>query len=189
MNKATLGLMLVAAPALASNAHAASELDLSVSSEVVALEYRLLDDIRGSRWGVGAMYNADNKAALASATFNVVGQADATREAFTGLGLKAVVHDTEFQTAASLALGGSVQYQPAEFNGFGLQGQLYYAPEILNTNDADEYYEIVARVTYLVHPQARVFVGWTNATVKYDDPLVREVRIEQALNLGFTLLF
>lgn len=189
MNKTTLGLMLMAAPALAPSAHAVSELDLSVSSEVVAMEYRLRDEVRGSRWGVGAMYNDDNKAALASATFNVVGQADATGETFTGLGLKAVVHDTDLQTAASLALGGSVQYQPAELNGFGVQGQLYYAPEILNTNDAEAYHELMARVTYLVHPQARVFAGWTNATVKYDDPIVNEVRVERAVNLGFTLIF
>lgn len=189
MNKATSVLALLTAPVLAPGAYAASELDLSVSSDVVALEYSVRDGQRGSQWGVGAMYNDDLSASLVSATFNVVGEAVATGEIHTGLGLKGVAHDTDLQSAISIALGGSVEYQPQEFHGLGLEGQLYYAPEILNTNDAEAFYEIVARVTYLVHPQAKLFLGWTNATVEYDHPLVNKVEIEKAVNVGFTLIF
>lgn len=188
MNKTASILAFLAAPMLAPAAHATSELDLAVSADAVGLEYSYRNDDRGSQWGLGAMYNDDVNATLLSAAFNVVGQASANGDVYTGLGFKAVVHET-FQTAASVALGGFVQYQPANLHGVGLEAQLYYAPEILNSNDADRFYEALARVTYAVHPQAKVFVGWTNIAVEYDGTSVDEVDIEQAVNLGFTLVF
>lgn len=178
----------LAAPFLAPSAFAFSELDLAVSTEVIAVDYRLRDEVRGSLWGVGAMFNDSASASLLSATFNVVGEATQTEDVNTGLGVKAVVHDT-FRTAASLGIGGSVQYRPQELSGFGLEGQLYYAPEILSVN-SEQYYEFVARVTYDVHPQARVFVGYTAVNVRYDRlDQDREVKIEDRPNLGFTLTF
>ncbi len=172
---------------LAPSALAYSELDLAVSTEVIAVDYRLRDEERGSLWGLGAMYNDSESASLLSATFNVVGDATQTNDVHTGLGVKAVVHNT-VRTAASLGLGGSVQYRPAEFSGFGLEGQLYYAPNILSAN-SEQYYEFVARITYDIHPQARVFVGYTAVNVRYDREEVREVTIEDRPNLGFTLTF
>lgn len=188
MRKSTLFLAL-AATVSAAGASAESELDLSISSDVVGIEYSIRDGLQGVQWAAGAKYNDDHNATLFSGTFNVTGKAVANEQTYTGLGVKAVIHDTDVDTAGSLALGGSASYQPAQLNGFGLEGQVYYAPEVLNTGDADEFYELVARVTYAVHPQGRVFVGWTNATVEYDDALVREVEIENAFNMGFTLLF
>lgn len=188
MKKTTTLFALLGSQLLVPSAFAFSELDLSLSSDVIAMNYRLLDEQRGSQWGVGAMYNEPLDSTAVSATFNVVGEAIATREAYTGIGLKAIVHDT-FQTAGSLALGGTVHYQPKDFAGFGFEGQLYFAPEILNSNDAEQYFELIARITYAVHPQAKVFVGWTDVTVDYDNAPVREVEIENAVNLGFTVSF
>lgn len=188
MNKTASMLAFLAAPLIAPAAHAVSELDLAVSADAVGLEYSFRNDDRGSQWGLGAMYNDDVNATLLSAAFNVVGQASANGEVYTGLGFKAAVHET-FQTAASLGLGGFVQYQPVDFYGLGLEAQLYYAPEILNSNDADAFYEARARVTYAIHPQAKVFAGWTNIAVEYDDTQIDEVDIEQAFNLGFSLVF
>lgn len=190
MNKTIVSLAFLSASAAAPHAFAESELDLAVSSDVVAMDYRNRDEERGSQWGVGAMYNDPLSASLVSASFNVVGEADASGAVYTGLGLKLAVHDT-FQTAASLALGGSLQYEPEEFMGLGLEGQIYYAPDILNTNDAEQFYELVARITYAIHPQAKVFVGWTDVNIEYDDSPFEdeEVEFEQNANLGFTLIF
>lgn len=188
MNNKTALVALLSASALVPNAFAESELDMAVSADALAIDYAYRDEERGSLWGVGAMYNDPLNASLISATFNVVGEANASGAIYTGLGLKGVLHET-FQTAASLALGGSIQYQPEDLMGLGLEGQLYYAPEILNTNDAEEFYELIARVTYAVHPQAKVFVGWTSVNVEYDDALIPEVEIEDNFNVGFTLVF
>ena len=179
---------LLALFVLSNAALASSELDLALSSDVIALDYRAINDDSGSMWGVGAMYNDPLSATLASVSFNVVGQATANGEVHTGLGFKGVVHDT-FQTAGSIALGGLVRYQPESLKGFGFSGQLYYAPDILNSNDADQYFEFIARVSYAVHPHAHVFLGWTSVNVKYDDPIIKEVEIDQSFNVGFSLKF
>lgn len=177
-----LGLGLGAAPAFAE-----SELELGVSTEAVTVDYRLLDEVRGTAWGVGGLYNDDDSAWLVSGTFNVVGRATQTHDVHTGLGVKAVVHDA-FETAGALGLGGFVQYQPVVLQGFGVQGQLYYAPSVLSL-DSERYLDLFARVTYDVHPQAQVFVGWSQVTVKYDDQVVDEVDLKQGFDLGFTLSF
>lgn len=188
MKKTASILAVLATPFLASAANAVSELDLAVSTDAVGVEYRYRNDDSGSQWGLGGMYNDDVNATLLSAAFNVVGEASANGQVYTGLGFKAAVHET-FQTGASIGLGGFLQYQPLDLYGLGVEAQLYYAPEILNTNDADRFYEARARVTYAVHPQAKVFVGWTNIAVEYDQTLIDEVDIEQAFNLGFTLVY
>lgn len=188
MKKAAFMLTILTASLMTSNAGAVSELDLSVSTDAIGLEYSHRDDDRGSEWGMGALYNDETSATLLSAAFNVVGEASANGRVYTGLGLKATAHET-FQTAASLALGGFVQYQPLDLYGLGAEAHLYYAPEILNSNDAERFYEVRARLTYAVHRQAKIFVGWTNIAVEYDQTPIDDVDIEQAFNLGFTLTY
>lgn len=188
MKKTGAVLALLASPLLATPALSSSELDFSLAADVVGIEYRLLDVERGSQWGAGIIYNDDEGATLASAQFSVVGEPGGVEDLKTGVGLKAIVHDT-FQTAATLALGGSMRYEPDHFQGIGLEGRLYYAPDVLNSNDAEQFYELVARVTYAVHEQARVFVGLTDITVKYDDPVVDRIDIQRGFNLGFTMMF
>lgn len=187
MKAAKCCLAVLATPFLSGQVLAASELDLSISADSVATDYRLRDELRGTEWGVGALYNDDASAWLVSGTFNVVGEATQTDSLQTGLGVKAVVHDA-LETAGALAIGGSVQYQPQEFQGFGVEGQLYYAPSVLSV-ESERFFDVFARLTYEVHPQARVFVGWSRISVKYDDPVVPEVDLEDGFDLGFTLSF
>lgn len=188
MKKASSFLALLASPLLAAPAISSSELDFSLAADVVGIEYRLLDVQRGSQWGGGLIYNDDEGATLVSAQFSVVGEPGGVEDLYTGVGLKAIVHNT-FQTAATLALGGSIRYEPEHFQGIGLEGRLYYAPDVLNTNDAEQYFELVARVTYAVHEQARVFVGLSDITVRYDDLEVDRIDIQRGFNLGFTMMF
>lgn len=188
MTKIQKLLSVAAAQLIAVQANAASELDLALSADMIGINYSALNEQRGSLWGLGAIYNDEASASAMSATFNVVGQTLAASDLQTGLGLKGVVHDT-FQTATSLALGGFARYEPPQFGGFGLEGQLYLAPEMLNSNDADQYRELMLRLTYAINPRARVFGGWLDQTVKYDDPLISEVEINRSLNLGFVLNF
>lgn len=185
MKKATF-VATALAPLLASNAMAASELEVAISSDMVSADYRMTDESRGSQWGVGALYNEEHDASAVSAVFNVVGDTFALDQVRAGLGVKGIVHDT-FQTAASVAVGGFARYEPQFLAGIGVEGEAYYAPEILNTNDADRYYELVARVTYDVHSRAKVFAGYANKTVEYDGRT--DVELNDNLNLGFTLSF
>ena len=177
----------LAAALLAPGAVADSEMDLAVSSKAVTFDYRLRDTLNNTLWGGGAVYNDDYSAFLLSGLFNVVGNATQLDNLYTGLGVKAVFHDA-FQSGGALGLGGSLQYQPPETQGFGVEGQLYYAPSALSFN-SDSYLDIYARVTYDVHPQARVFVGYALVNVEYDDDFNSEVEFKDGIDLGFTLTF
>lgn len=188
MKKSASLLALIASPILAAPAFSSSELDFSLSADVVGIEYRMLDAQRGSQWGLGLVYNDDEGATAVSAHFGVTGEPEGVDDLYTSVGLKAVVLDT-FQTSAALALGGSLRYEPDHFQGIGLEGRLFYAPDILTTNDSEQYFELVARVTYAVHEQARIFVGLTDITVSYDDPLVDRVDVQRGFNLGLTMMF
>lgn len=188
MKKAISCLVLLLALFPLTNVVAESEVDLAVGSEFLAVDYRIMDVQRGYQWGVGGMYNGDESATLVSATFSVVGDAVESGEITTGLGLKGVVHDT-FETAGSLALGGSVRFAPRNFYRLGMEGRAFFAPELLNVRSAQQYLELVARLTYAAHPQANVFVGWSEVNVEYDDMVVDEVDIRSGFNVGFTLRF
>ncbi len=181
-------LTIAAFQLAATHAAAVAELDVALSADMIGINYSALNAQRGSLWGVGAIYNDDTSASAVSATFNVVGQTLANSDLQTGLGLKGVVHDT-FQTAASLALGGFARYEPPHLGGFGVEGQLYLAPEMLNSNDADQYREVMLRLTYALNPRARLFGGWLDQTVKYDHPLIDEAEINRSLSVGFVLNF
>lgn len=182
-------LIGIALPIVSSTTcYASSRLNLALASEMAAIDYAHTNSQRGSQWGFGALYNDSNNSSLAFVSFNVIGQSSTASGVQTGLGLKAVVHDT-FQAASSLALGGKLRYGPAAWSGLGVEGGLYFAPSMLNTNDAEQYFEFLVRLTYSVNQQARVFAGWQSIDVKYKDAIVQKVELDHGLNIGFSLSF
>lgn len=188
MKKATSCLVLLLAISLPTKVLAESAIDLAVGSEYLAVDYRIKDLKRGHQWGVGGVYNDDKSATAVSAGFSVVGDAIESGEIETGLGLKGIIHDT-FETAGSLALVGTVRFAPLNFYRLGMEGRAFFAPELLNVRSAKQYLELVARVTYAAHPQADVFLGWTEVNVEYDDAVIDDVDVQSGVNVGFTLRF
>lgn len=185
MKKYCVGVAL--SSLLAAGAQASSSLELAVSPDTAWVDYSVRNE-SGGRWSLGAAHNSDLNATMASVAFNVVGDPVGGGEVETALGFKGIVHDT-FQTAVSLALGGSIRLEPRDFSGIGFEGGFYYAPSMLNSNDADRYWEGVARVTYAVHSQAQLFVGLQTTTVHYNHDVVGKVDIMETANVGFRLTF
>lgn len=181
-------LIGMALPVLSCTCLASSELNMALSSDLAAADYAHASSTQVSQWGFGALYNDAARSSLVFLSFNVIGESSAVSGLHTGLGLKLVFHDT-FQSAGSLALGGKVRFSPAAWSGFGVEGGVYFAPSMLNTNDAEQYFELMARLTYSVNQQARVFLGWQNIDVDYDDVAVDDVEIDRGLNVGFSLSF
>lgn len=175
-------------PLAATHAYAASELNLAVSGDMASLDYSYGKDDVGGHWGAGGLYSDETHSVLAFVSFTAVGETAAVSGLQTGLGVKLVTHDT-FQTAVSLALGGTARFAPEAWSGVGVEGGVYFAPGMLNTHDADQYFEAHARLSYSLHEQARVFVGYQNITIKYDDDLVDKVKLDGGINIGFTLVF
>jgi|GEM_PF-1787342 len=187
MKKSCVAMALSLPLSLAAGAQASSSLEVALSPDTVWADYSIRDE-SGGRWSLGAAHNDDINASMASVAFNVVGDPVGGGEVETALGLKGVLHDT-FQTAASLALGGSIRVEPDNLSGVGFEGGFYYAPSMLNSNDARRYWEGVARVTYSVHRQAQLFLGVQTSRVRYDHETVNKVDIMETANLGFRLIF
>lgn len=185
MKKSCVGIALSCL--LAAGAQASSSLEFAVSPDTIWANYSIRDE-SGGRWSLEAAHNDDLNASMAAIAFNVVGDPVGGGEVETALGLKGLVHDT-FQTALSLALGGSMRVEPENLGGIGFEGGFYYAPSMLNTNDADRYWEGVARVTYSVHEQAQLFLGVHNTRVHYDHETVNNLDILETVNVGFRLIF
>lgn len=136
------GLVILSFQAFATDVYASPVMDLTIASDMAAVELSQLS--QGSLWGVGLTRNDETRATVASITFNTVDNLASMNNVRAGVGWKALYHDT-FQRAFSLAVGGSFRYEPANATGLGLEGQAYLAPQVLSTNDAERYHELMPR--------------------------------------------
>ena len=114
----------------------------------------------------------------------MVDQTAVNNELIGGVGLKGFVYDAT-ETAFALGLGGFLRYQPTVLKGLGVELMYYYAPTILSFNETERFHEFIARVNYRVHPQARVFFGWTDVGGKYNEYGYQS--IDETANFGIRL--
>jgi hypothetical protein len=178
-----LGFQLFTYDALASG------IDLTIASDMAAVDLTQVDEARGSAWSLGIARNDDVRATSASLAFSAIGNLNAADSIQAGVGWKASYHNT-FQSSYSLAAGVSLRYEPANLNSLGFEGQAYMAPQVLNSNDAERYHELMASVTYDLHSRATVFVGWMNKSLRYQEGApVREIETADGLMAGFSLVF
>lgn len=187
--KKVVGLAILGCQALTWDALAASTADLALTSDMASLDITQVEETRGKLWGFGVARNDDHDATTAGITFNAIGNLKPAPSVRAGVGWKASYHNT-FQSSFSLALGGSFRYEPAKLGGWGFEGQAYIAPDVLTTDDAERYHELMVRATYDLHTRATVFAGWLNKTVRYKDGApTDEVEIADGLMAGFRLAF
>ncbi len=167
----------------------AAGVDLTIASDMAAADLTQVDEVRGSAWSLGLTRNDDFRATSVSLAYRAIGNLNAASNIQAGVGWKASYHNT-FQSSYSLAAGVSLRYQPADLGSLGFEVQAFMAPEVLNSNDAERYHELMARVTYDLHSRATVFAGWMNKSLRYEDTvLIREVEFADGLMAGFSLVF
>lgn len=165
-------------------ATAGGSLDFSLSNDSVRLEHEAVRAGTGAHITTGAVYSEESEAYAISAGFNAVDATMANKEMIGGIGFKAFAFDAR-ELGFAVGVGGFLRWQPDFMNGLGTEAQLYYAPDILSFNDTTGFQEVIARVTYKVLPQARVFVGWHDIAGYYAEGGISKV--DNTFNLGFRM--
>lgn len=179
MKRSILGMLLLT---LASGALAGGSMDIALTNTSLRFEHDATRVGTGAHITFGALYS-DGEGYLASAGFNAVDASGGRADMVGGLGFKGFFFDPENQgSGVSIAVGGFVRYYPDSFNGLGVEGILYFSPDVLTFNDASSFHEMVARVTYKVMPQARVFIGFQDVGADYSGT---NTVIDRGFNLGF----
>ncbi|WP_044617699.1 YfaZ family outer membrane protein [Gynuella sunshinyii] len=168
---------------LSGFASAGGSLDIGLSQESIRVEHDATRIGTGMHLTAGMLYQEEDGYAL-SAGFNAVDVSNPDSDLIGGLGIKGFVYDSH-ETAFSAAVGGFVRYSPDFLNGLGFEGLLYYSPDVISFNDTRSFYELVARVTYKVMPQARLFIGYQDVTADYKE--VGEKPIDRAFTIGFRI--
>lgn len=167
---------------------AGGSLDISLSNESVRLEHEAVRMGTGAHITTGLLYSEREEAYAVSAGFNAVDATLANRELVGGVGFKGFVFDAREinDVGVALAVGGFLRWQPDFMNGLGTEANLYYAPSILSFRDVSAFQEVIARVTYKILPQARLFVGWHDVSAYYGSG-TSQTNIDSSFHLGFRM--
>jgi len=108
-----------------------------------------------------------------------------------GLGIKAFTVSAtkagDFD-AAALSLGAELNYTlPGFSDRLALNGQIFYAPDIVSFMDANRYMYSTARVEYEVLPQAVVYLGYRRVRIGLSE--MPSVTLDSDTHLGVQFYF
>ena len=108
-----------------------------------------------------------------------------------GLGIKAFTVSAtkagDFD-AAALSLGAELNYTlPGFSDRLALNGQIFYAPDIVSFMDANRYMYSTARIEYEVLPQAVVYLGYRRVRIGLS--AMPSVTLDSDTHLGVQFYF
>jgi hypothetical protein len=181
-------LLVLAGGLLGAAGAMADELNLSLNTDSVRVEYARPLASRPLQWDIGWLHNTDNGDAL-HGSLNVVGKLkEGAAPVSGGLGLRLAYTngDQSSQTGLGLALGGFAKYVFPEFDRVSLRGHAYYAPNILSGGDMDEYQDYAVQLAYNVMREADAYVGLRYVAADYDDS---SANFSTWLHVGLALRF
>jgi hypothetical protein len=84
-----------------------------------------------------------------------------------GVGPKFVVVDTKNGNARALSLGGRLRYKSGQQSRLFVRGQLFYAPAVVSSGDAENYSEVSFEVGFELLPTADIYFGYRNIDADY----------------------
>ena len=169
-------------------AYAGGEIDFALSNNSIRLEHDAVLVGTGAYLSTGFLYSEDDNNWALTAGFNAVDATLANKELIGGIGFKGMALSTSYSDlSVGIGIGGFLRWQPDVMNGLGLEGQGYYAPNILSFGDLTDVYEVVARVTYKVLPQAKAFVGYHVLSGQYENNKSEDV--DATFHIGFRITY
>jgi hypothetical protein len=176
---------------IAGTAAAGGAIDFGLSNTSVRIEHDAALVGTGAHFTVGGVYNETNQSGAVLAGFNAVDATMANKELIGGLGFKAMgLKNSVSDFSVGLGVGGFLRWQPDFMNGLGLEGQAYFSPSILSFGDLTSANEVVARITYKVLPQARVFVGYHDLRGEYNiDGEADSGVVDSTFHIGFRMTY
>lgn len=174
-----------------SAAQAASSLDLSLSNESARVRYG--KDISSSpqgrkELGVGALYNTNDNAML-DAWFHITDEAGSKAPGLdASVGFKGYLGKTKHMEYLGLGIGGALLYRPVQNNRIQLSAGAHFSPNIVTFLDADNLWEINARIGYEVLPAAIAYISYQNIRVNFS-VYENEQVIQRGGQVGLELRF
>ena len=165
------GLLILVGGLFAGAGAMADELNLSLNTDSVRVEYARPIASRPLQWDVGWLHHTDNGDAI-HGSLHVVGKLkEGAAPVSGGLGLRLAYTNGEQsnQTGAALALGGFGRYVFPNYDRLSVRAHAYYAPSILSGSDMDEYQDYAVQFAYNVLKEADAYIGLRYVSADYDD--------------------
>jgi len=169
----------------------ADEVDFSLNSNALRLQYVHDLEASGLNLDAGWLYNQDNGSVL-HAGLNLVDLASSGRnknKIEAGLGGRFVYTDGDNskQNGFAIPIGGLLRFTPKAMDRLSIGGSVYFAPSILALGDMDKYQEYTIRVSYNVLREADVYIG--ARYVRGDYKKASDVRYDTGMHIGMRLRF
>jgi hypothetical protein len=164
-------------------------IDLSLNSDALRLQYAHEFNSNAMNVEGGWLYNSDTGDVL-HAGFFVAGEASSGANPVTaGIGARLVYTNGELtnQNGFALPIGGFVRYSPRKADRFAIDGQIYFAPDVLSLGDAKKYEEYTIRFNYNVIRSADVYIGARYVSGAYENAL--DARYDTGMNIGANVRF
>ncbi len=159
----------------------ANELDFRISNDWVNAQYNLTHSESKSTVGFGYLYKDDDGSInVANIDLLAKGQtALANMPATIGIGLQGdYIKAGEFK-ASALAVGGTFRLNIPEAPGISVEAALFYAPDVIAFDDADELRRIRMQVNYRIIENADLSLGY-----KYINVGVKETGDNETIESG-----
>lgn len=176
------GMALVCAQA------SADSVDLSFNSDAVRGQYlRAFES--NLNLDVGWLHHTDNGDVL-HAGFHIAGLASSGTNPLTaGVGVRLVYSDGDLsdQDGFAVPLGGYVRYTPKTANRLSIQGEAYFAPDVLGFGDAEQFEDYTLRLGYNVIRAVDVYIGARYVKGQYDK--APSARFDNGMHIGVTWRF
>lgn len=188
--------------AIASGSASGAGLDLSLGNETANLQLllnpRQLYESGGTELSLGAFVNEPGDLLL-NATLVASGLTQtATSQYQLGVGAKLIGGDIEAerddggaedQTLGALGLGFQFGVLVAQSPRHPVDASIeaFYAPEITSFSDAENFYEIAARLQVDIIPQAQAYVGYRR--MEADTDLADGIELDDSAHVGFRIRF
>jgi hypothetical protein len=164
-------------------------IDLSFNSDALRLQYAHEFKSNAMNLDAGWLYNSDTGDAV-HVGFYVAGEASSGSNPVTaGVGVRLVYTngDLSNQSGFALPIGGFVRYSPRKANRLAIDGQAYFAPDVLSLGDAEQYEDFTLRFSYNVIQAADIYIGARYVKGEYKN--VAAARFDTGLHIGATVRF
>jgi len=174
---------------LSSGVVRAHELDLSFNSDTFRFIYAYSIPERALRLDGGWLHNTDDGDVLHAGLQLVSNATSGPDPVVAGIGgrLAYINGERSNQDGLALAVGGSLRIPLPAFNRFSISSEIWYAPDVLIVDDAEEYLELALRGSYNVTRQAELYVGARYIRAEYDR--AADFKFDTGMHLGLNLRF
>ena len=182
-------VMLGALSGLSSAVVRAHELDLSFNSDAFRFVYANTIPDRSLRLDAGWLHNSDDGDLLHAGVQLVSNATSGPDPVVAGIGgrLAYLNGERSNQDGLALAVGGSLRMPIRGLNRFAVAGEVWYAPDVLIIDDAEEYLELILRGSYNITRQAEVYLGARYVRAEYQR--APDFRFDTGMHLGLNLKF